>query len=59
MNTIIAIAEKYNYKFEEVLELEYSTVYIIMYRDKISSTIQKRYYDILNPKRKGTKDGKY
>ena len=57
MNTIIAIAERFNYKFDEVLELEYATVYIIMYRDKINSAIQKKYYEILNKTK--PKDGKH
>jgi len=57
MNTIIAIAEKFGYKFEEVLELEYATVYILMYRDKINSDIQRKYYEILSKKK--PKDGKY
>ena len=52
MNIIISIAERFNYKFDEVLELEYSTVYIVMYRDKINSAIQKKYYEILKRKKK-------
>ena len=56
MNTIISIAEKFSYKFEEVLEMEYATVYIIIYRDKVNSDIQKKYYEIL--KRKGKSDAK-
>ena len=53
MNTIISIAEKFGYKFEEVLEMEYATVYIVIYRDKINGEIQKKYYDILKKKGKG------
>lgn len=56
MNTIISIAGKFRYKFEEVLEMEYSIVYIIMYRDKVNSDIQKKYYEILSKKK--PKDGK-
>ncbi len=56
MNTIIAIAERFNYKFDEVLELDYVTVYIIMYRDKVKNDIQKKYYEILSKKK--PKDGK-
>lgn len=57
MNTVITIAEKFGYKFDEVLELDYATVYIIIYRDKVNSDIQKKYYDILSRKKK--QDGKY
>lgn len=60
MNTIISIAERFNYKFDEVLELDYATVYIIIYRDKVNSEIQKKYYEILNRKKpKKGKDGNY
>ena len=55
MNTIISIAERFNYKFDEVLELDYATVYVIMYRDKVNSDIQKKYYEILNRKKKSEK----
>lgn len=57
MNTIITIAEKFNYKFNEILELDYATVYIIIYHDKIKSDIQKRYEEILSKKK--PKDEKY
>ena len=57
MNTIIAIAERFNYKFDEVLELDYATVYIIMYRDKVNNAIQKKYHEILSKKK--PKDGKH
>lgn len=56
MNTIIAIAERFIYKFDEVLELDYATVYIIMIHDKIKSDIQKKYEEILSKKK--PKDGK-
>jgi len=57
MNTIITIAEKFNYKFDEVLELDYATVYIILYHDKIKSAVQRKYEEILSKKK--LKDGKY
>jgi len=56
MNAIISIAEKFNYKFDEVLELDYATVYIILYHDKIKGAIQKKYEEILSKKK--LKDGK-
>jgi hypothetical protein len=50
MNTIIMLASKYNYTFDEVLDLQYSVVFTVLYHNKVSADFQKRYADVLRKK---------
>lgn len=50
LNTLIALGEKFGKAPQEVEKWAYSIVFSLMYHDKISSDINKRYTKILNRK---------
>lgn len=47
MNTVLTIAEKYGYKLDEVLEIDYATVFVILLKEKISAEFHKNYMEVL------------
>ena len=50
LNTLIALGEKFGKSPQEVQNWTYSFVFSLMYHDKVSSDINKRYTKILNRK---------
>ena len=49
-NTIDMIAEKYKYTHKEVEELDYDLIFLILYKNKLTTNFEKNYSEILKEK---------
>jgi hypothetical protein len=49
-NTIDMIAKDYKYTHKEVEELEYDLIFLILYKNKLTSTFEKNYSEIMKEK---------